>query len=109
MHERNIAHRDIKPENILLDESSLIKFVDFGTGKDMDRPDLKGSGNGRKGGKIYYNFVGTPQYMAPECVHDQNSTPKSDIFSLAGVLFFLRTGYPAFTGGSDYLIFKKTT
>ena len=49
----------------MLNQSGNIKFVDFGTAKDLDRPDLKGSGNGRKGRKIYYNFVGTPQYMAP--------------------------------------------
>ena len=65
MHDRGIVHRDIKPENICLDERQLIKFVDFGTAKDINRPDLKGSGNGRKGKMMYYDFVGTPHYMAP--------------------------------------------
>ena len=33
----------------------------------------------------------------------------SDVYSLAGVFYFLKTGYPAFQGGSEYLIFTKST
>jgi serine/threonine protein kinase len=60
-----IVHRDIKPENILLDGQNRIKLIDFGTAKDLDRPDIKGSGNGLKGKKPFEHYVGTAHYMAP--------------------------------------------
>jgi 3-phosphoinositide dependent protein kinase-1 len=45
--------------------------------------------------------------MAPECIHNKASDKASDIYSLAGVFYFLKVGQPPFTGGSEYLIFKK--
>jgi serine/threonine protein kinase len=43
----------LKPENILLDEKNRIKIIDFGTAKDLSRPDIQGSGNGLKGKKPF--------------------------------------------------------
>lgn len=60
-----IVHRDLKPENILLDSEKHIKLIDFGTAKDLDRPDIKGAGNGLKGKKQFEHYVGTAHYMAP--------------------------------------------
>jgi len=50
-----------------------IKLIDFGTAKDLDRPDIKGAGNGLKGKKQFDNYVGTAHYMAPECIHNKAS------------------------------------
>ena len=69
----NIVHRDLKPENILLDRQHRVKLIDFGTAKDLDRPDIKGAGNGLKGRKPFEHYVGTPHYMAPECIHNKAS------------------------------------
>ena len=52
-NEYEIVHRDLKPENILLDENNWIKLIDFGTAKDLSRPDIKGAGNGLKGKKPF--------------------------------------------------------
>ena len=56
------------------------------------------------------NFVGTPQYMAPECVHNKNNVSKgADIWSLGCMLYQLVTGLMPFRGGSDYLVFRRST
>jgi serine/threonine protein kinase len=77
-----------------------IKLIDFGTAKDLSRPDIKGSGNGLKGRKPFEHYVGTPQYMAPECIHNKASEKISDVYSLGGVLWFLKTGSAPFCAGS---------
>jgi len=43
------VHRDIKSENILLTKDKKVKFIDFGTARDLNDPTIEGSGNGRKG------------------------------------------------------------
>lgn len=103
-----IVHRDLKPENILLDEANRIKLIDFGTAKDLERPDIKGAGNGLKGKKQFEHYVGTAHYMAPECIHNKASEKISDIYSLSGVLYFMKVGSPPFQGGSEYLTFTKS-
>ena len=74
IHEKyDIVHRDLKPENILLDANHNIKLIDFGTARDLSKPDIKGAGNGLKGRKPFEHYVGTPHYMAPECIHNKAS------------------------------------
>ena len=86
MHANGIAHRDIKPENIVFNNSmGSIKFVDFGSAKDTNNPNIKGSGNSTTGRNVFHNFVGTPNYMAPECLHDKETGHYSDIFSLGNL------------------------
>ena len=44
--------------------------------------------------------------MAPECVHNQDTTKATDMWSLGVILFQLLTGLHPFRGASDYLIFQ---
>ena len=46
--------------------------------------------------------------MAPECVHNQFSDKRCDLWSLGCVLYDLITGFPPFLGASEYLIFQKS-
>ena len=108
IHSLGIVHRDLKPENILLDEKKNVKLVDFGTAKDMFNPEIKGSGNSAKGKRVYENFVGTPNFMAPECIRNKNSDYKSDIWSMGCIAFQLVNGFTPYMGGSEYLIFQKS-
>lgn len=109
IHEKyQIVHRDIKPENVLLTKDHKIKLIDFGTAKDLERPELKGSGNGLKGRTPFYHYVGTPHYMAPECIHNKASEKISDVYSISGLLYFLKVGSAPFAAGSEYLIFTKS-
>jgi len=59
LHALNIFHRDIKMENVLICADGRIKIIDFGFGV-LAEPQQK-----------LYVFCGTPKYMAPEILQNQ--------------------------------------
>ena len=90
-HDRNILHRDIKPENILLlDEHALL--ADFGIARAIQvagETALTGTGIA----------VGTPAYMSPEqLAADRDLDARSDVYSLACVVYEMLAGVPPFMG-----------
>lgn len=105
VHDAGIAHRDLKPENIMVNGAE-IKLFDFGTAKDIEQK-VMSKGNSSTGRKYFEHFIGTPNYMAPECIHNKDSGYASDVYALGVLLYFLIAGYPAIIGGSEYLIFKQ--
>ncbi len=90
------------------DKLNLIKLIDFGSADDLDdqsiRKTFDNEAENKKRG-IHKYFVGTSQYMPPECMHNQPTDRHSDIWSLGCILYQFYTGYPPFRGNSDYLIF----
>jgi eukaryotic-like serine/threonine-protein kinase len=88
-HDLGIVHRDLKPDNIMLsrarDGSDVVKVVDFGIAKAVG-----GDDNQRvtKTGLV----VGTPEFMSPEQLSGDKLDGRSDIYSLALVLFKMLTG-----------------
>lgn len=90
LHDRSIAHRDIKPENILLRSTSSdvdVLLTDFGLAK------VSEAGSNR-----YNTICGTPQYLAPEVMHqavNENTGydgTAADIWSVGVVMFVLLSG-----------------
>ncbi|XP_067853818.1 serine/threonine-protein kinase Nek11 [Heptranchias perlo] len=86
MHERRILHRDLKSNNIFL-KNNIVKIGDFGVSRL-----LMGSCD------LATTFTGTPYYMSPEVLNHQGYDSKSDIWSLACILYEMCCLDHAFTG-----------
>lgn len=84
-HSKNVVHRDIKPANILITEDGNVKIVDFGIAKVRDEIDTLSSG-----------LFGSPLYMAPEQIEEQEVGPSTDLYALGVVLYELLTGEKIF-------------
>lgn len=78
-----LVHRDISPENILLGSDGSIKIGDFGIAKTCQMPDITPP----------ETIKGKFGYMSPEQAWGDKVDRRSDIFSLAIVLYELTTGY----------------
>ena len=55
--------------------------------------------------KKFQHYVGTSEYMAPECIHNKNSSPMSDIWSLGCVFYQMYTGITPFKRDTEYLTY----
>ncbi len=86
-HKNSIIHRDIKPANILVNRLGVPKIADFGIAK-LPTANLTQTGV----------ILGTPYFMSPEQLRAEPLDGKSDLFSLAGLLYNLITGHPPFGG-----------
>jgi TolB-like protein/tRNA A-37 threonylcarbamoyl transferase component Bud32/Flp pilus assembly protein TadD len=99
-HGRGVVHRDIKPENILL-EGGHAMVADFGIARALD---VAGSETLTQTGVA----VGTPQYMSPEQATGERALDgRSDLYSLACVLFEMLAGQPPFTGPSGESVVRQ--
>jgi tetratricopeptide (TPR) repeat protein len=104
-HGRGIVHRDLKPGNIMLTAEG-VKVLDFGLAKPWLAavwPGVPDSGDGATCGisdslTLDGTLLGTPAYMSPEQLRDEDVTASADIFAFGAVLFEMVTGRPAFTG-----------
>ena len=60
-----------------------------------------------RGKRTYAHFVGTPQFMAPECIRNKDSNFKSDVYSLGILFYHMINGNLPYEGKSEYLTFTK--
>ena len=88
VHDHGVVHRDIKPANVMLDSRGRARLTDFGV--------AAVAAELASGAEI----AGTPAYMAPEQLSGDLVTPRSDLYSVALMLFELFTGKRLFEGNS---------
>jgi TolB-like protein/Tfp pilus assembly protein PilF len=102
-HDHAIVHRDIKPENILLTRGHAL-VADFGIARALTR-DAGARESTLTGTGI---AIGTPTYMSPEQASgDSTIDARTDVYSLATVLYEMLAGEPPFTGASVQIVVAK--
>ncbi len=88
-HGQGVVHRDIKPDNVLLENGTGRTLVlDFGIAGDLagSQPDTVG---------------GTPAFMSPEQIRGDTPDPRSDLYSLSVLGYFLLAARLPFDASTD--------
>ncbi|WP_404309495.1 serine/threonine protein kinase [Neorhodopirellula lusitana] len=101
-HGMGLIHRDIKPANIMLTKCGgmcdFVKLLDFGLVK---------SQNAGRNVTLAGSLTGTPLYMSPEAIQQDELDARSDLYAVGAVGYFLLTGTPVFDGKSIVDICKQ--
>jgi len=82
-HRQEMVHQDLRPKNIMLDESGVVKIIDFGSTKVAGISEIVKKNEG---------IVGTLQYSAPEYFLGELGDNRADIFSLGVIAYQMFTG-----------------
>jgi eukaryotic-like serine/threonine-protein kinase len=95
-HQAGIVHRDLKPANVLIDDSSLLKIVDFGVAAAQHQGDTQLTKTGY--------VIGSPKYMAPEQILGKKVDERADIYSVGVMLYEMFTGVPPYSRGDHMAV-----
>ncbi|KJE95290.1 AGC/AKT protein kinase [Capsaspora owczarzaki ATCC 30864] len=85
LHAKGIVYRDLKLENLLLDHDGHIRITDFGLSKDNLQPEDRTA-----------TFCGTPEYIAPEVLEDDDYGRSVDWWALGIVCYEMQCGHTPF-------------
>lgn len=101
LHDAGYIHRDIDPSNIMITRDEKIKLIDFGISKKVD-----GLKTHDKNLTTAGQFMGKPQYAAPELIIGdlKNQNKPTDIYAIGVLLFQLITGHLPFEGPSNVVL-----
>ena len=95
-HQQGIIHRDLKPANILIDDTGLLKIVDFGVAAAAKSGDTQLTRTGY--------VIGSPKYMAPEQILGKKVDERADIYSLGVILYEMLAGQPPYSRGDHMAV-----
>ncbi len=99
-HSCGVIHRDLKPANVLLafaEGRPLAKIADFGMARASSFADAD---------KGALTVLGTPPYMAPECLDPLAVDPRTDLYAFGCMLVELATGSPPYSGPTPFAILE---
>jgi eukaryotic-like serine/threonine-protein kinase len=85
-HRSGLVHRDVKPSNVLLTTEGRAKLADFGLVRRHSDPGLAGA-----------KVAGTPTFMAPELFRGHPASPRSDIYAVGVMFYYLLSARLPFT------------
>jgi serine/threonine-protein kinase len=95
-HERGLVHRDLKPANLFMArigcDPHFVKVLDFGFAELIRR--LRVAGDASTPATV--RVAGTPAFMAPETLLEEEVDARADLYQLACTLFYLLTGHLVF-------------
>lgn len=97
-HEEGVIHRDLKPENVMVRKDGVLKLMDFGIAKIVDRDDRMTQTGA---------LVGSPAHMAPEVIEGEEVGPEADVFSLGTMLYAFAVGTLPFHGPTTTATLKR--
>ena len=97
-HGSGLVHRDIKPENILIDPTGSVQITDFGLALAL---------RGKYGGATSQS--GTPQFASPEQLLGERVDQRSDLYSLAAVVYYALLGTAPFPGATTEQVLAQQT
>jgi serine/threonine-protein kinase len=95
-HQQGIIHRDLKPANILIDDTGLLKIVDFGVAAAAKSGDTQLTKTGY--------VIGSPKYMAPEQILGKKVDERADVYSLGVILYEMLAGAPPYSRGDHMAV-----
>ena len=100
-HQAYIIHRDIKPENIMIRRDGIVKVLDFGLAKLIEKKVVNSDAEAETSVLVRTKtgvIMGTVSYMSPEQARGKETDARTDIFSLGIVLYEILTGHLPFAG-----------
>lgn len=86
LHSHSIIHRDLKPDNILLDDYLFPLIADFGLSK------MNSNTRDSLNYQSLAGIKGTPIYLAPECLENDEYSPATDVYAYGIVVYEIMTG-----------------
>jgi serine/threonine protein kinase len=103
-HEVGIVHRDIKPENVMQRRDGVVKILDFGIAKLLERLSSEDSPTTASGSTTQTEvgvMLGTIGYMSPEQVRGLAIDERTDVWSCGVVLYEMLTQHRPFNGTTN--------
>jgi len=97
-HKQEVIHRDLKPSNILMDDTGLVKVVDFGIASASSNSDSTLTKTG--------SIIGTPAYLSPERAKGQEADYRCDIYALGIIAYCMFTGRLPYKGEPMAILFQ---
>ncbi len=88
LHRQHVIHHDVKPSNVMFREGGEAVLIDYGLSRHDQLPDLMQ--------EEFHLPVGTGPYISPEQVMGDRTDPRSDLFALGVMLYFLATAQRPF-------------